>query len=117
MYGAVNKRFLSTGETRELVPDNVGFGLNLGVEFAPPRRLVSNWRGRPARKNLWNVADTGNGVGRRCRQDNGRGNMVRGRYGSPQTMVSNDFSAQKRTPRRNAAIVVNATRLLPSTNG
>ena len=52
MYGAVNKRFLSTRETRELVLDNVGFGLNPGVEFAPPRRLLSNWRGRPARKSL-----------------------------------------------------------------
>ena len=32
MYGAVNKRDLSTGETRELAPGNVGFGINLGVE-------------------------------------------------------------------------------------
>ena len=29
--GAVNKRFLSTGETGELVRGNVGFGLNPGV--------------------------------------------------------------------------------------
>jgi hypothetical protein len=46
------------GETRELAPENVGLGLNPGVELAPPRRLVSNWRDRRARKNLRNVADT-----------------------------------------------------------
>ena len=83
LYRAVNKRDLSTGETRELVRDNVGFGLNTGVELAPPRRLLSNRRDRPARKNVQNVADTGNGGGHRCCQDNGRGNLVRGRYGSP----------------------------------
>ena len=59
MYGAVNKRDLSTGETGELVCGNVGFGLNPGVELALPRRLLSNWRDRAARKNLPNVADTG----------------------------------------------------------
>jgi hypothetical protein len=73
LYGAVNKRFLSTGETRELVLENVGFGLNPGVELAPPRSFFSNWRGCPARKNLPNVADTGYGGDWRCRQDNGRG--------------------------------------------
>ena len=57
----------------ELVLENVGFGLNPGVELAPPRPLLSNWRDRPARKNLPNVADTGYGGGWRCRQDNGRG--------------------------------------------
>ena len=71
--GAVNKRFLSTGETGELVLENVGFGLNPGVELAPPRRLLSNWRDRPACENLRNVADAGYGGARRCRQDNGRG--------------------------------------------
>ena len=44
LYGAVNKRDLSTGETGELVPENVGIGLNPGVELAPPRNPVSNWR-------------------------------------------------------------------------
>jgi hypothetical protein len=71
--GAVNKRFLSTGETRELVPDNVGFGLNPGVELAPPCSLLSNWRDLRACKNLRNVADTGDCGDWRCRQDNGRG--------------------------------------------
>jgi hypothetical protein len=71
--GAVNKRFLSTGETGELVLENVGFGLNPGVELAPPRSLLSNWRDRRASNNLRNVADTGDGGGWRCRQDNGRG--------------------------------------------
>ena len=73
LYGAVNKRDLSTGETGELVRENVGFGLNPGVDLAPPRRLLSNRRDRPARENLRNVADTGYGGGCRCRQDNGRG--------------------------------------------
>ena len=73
LYGAVNKRFLSTGEMGELVLENVGFGLNPGVELAPPRRLLSNRRDRPARENLRNVADTGNGRGWRCCQDNGLG--------------------------------------------
>ena len=41
---AVNKPFLSTGETGELVGEDVGLGLNPWVERAPPRRLVSNWR-------------------------------------------------------------------------
>ena len=70
--GAVNKRFLSTGETGEFVTENVGSGLNPGVELAPPHRLLSNRRDRPSRKNLPNVADTGYGGGWRCRQDNGR---------------------------------------------
>ena len=92
LYGAVNKRFLSTRETRELVLENVGFGLNPGVELAPPRRLLSNWRDCPARKHLRNVADTDKGGGHRWCQDNGRGNLVRGLYGSPQIPVSNDLS-------------------------
>src|ERR1017187_5702150 len=83
LYGAVNKRFLSTGETGELVLENVGFGLNPGVELAPPHRLLSNWRDRPACKNVRNVADTGAADHRRCCQDEGRGNLVRGRFGSP----------------------------------
>src|ERR1035437_9362710 len=95
LYGAVNKCFLSTGETRELVPDSVGFGLNPGVELALPRSLLSNWRDRAARKNVQNVADTGKGGSHRCCQDNGRGNLVRGRYGSPQNPVSNDLSGAR----------------------
>src|ERR1039458_2238221 len=83
LYGVVNKRFLSTGETGELVLENVGFGLNPGVELAPPRSLLSNRRNRPAHKNVQNVADTANGGGHRNCQDNGPGNLVRGRYGSP----------------------------------
>ena len=73
LYGAVNNGNLSTGETGELVRENVGFGLNPGVEVAPPRSLLSNWRDFRACKNLRNVADTGScGDWRSC-QDNGRG--------------------------------------------
>lgn len=90
--GAVNKRDLSTGETRELVRGNVGFGLNPRVEIAPPNSLVSNRRDRPERKNLRNVADTGEKVGERCCQDNGRVEFGRGEGGSPRTVVSNQFS-------------------------
>lgn len=93
LYGAVNKRFLSTGETGELVLENVGFDLNPGVELAPQRRLLSNWRNRPACKNVRNVADTGAAGNRRCCQDNERGDLVRGRCGSPKTRVSNYLSA------------------------
>ena len=57
--GAVNKLLLSTGETGELAHGNVGFGLNPEVERVPPLSVFSNWRDRPERKNLWNVADTG----------------------------------------------------------
>src|ERR1035437_6136293 len=42
----VNKRFLSTGETGEFASENVGFGLNPGVERAPPHDLSSNRRER-----------------------------------------------------------------------
>ena len=92
MDTTVNKRFLSTGETGEFVSENVGFGLNPGVELAPPRSLLSNWRERRTCKILPNVADTGNSRGRRCCQDNGPGNLVCGQYGSPQNPVSNDLS-------------------------
>ena len=44
LHGAVNKRDLSSGETGELVPENVGVGLNPGVELVLPRSPVSNWR-------------------------------------------------------------------------
>jgi hypothetical protein len=60
LYGTVNKRFLSTGETRELVPVNVGFGLNPGVEFAPPRPLLPT--GETARRartcRMWRIRAT-----------------------------------------------------------
>jgi hypothetical protein len=38
----VNKRLLSTGETREFASENMGFGLNPGVELGLPRCLSSN---------------------------------------------------------------------------
>ena len=82
LYGAVNNADLSTGETGELARENVGFGLNPGVELAPPRSLISKWRNRRAYKNLRNVADTGKGDSERCCQDNGRVNSGRGRCGS-----------------------------------
>ena len=55
----VNKRFLSTGETGELVRVNVGFDSNPGVVCATPQDLASHWREGAARKNLRNVEDTG----------------------------------------------------------
>ena len=60
LYGAVNKRFLSTGETGELVCGSLGFGLNPEVELAPPRRLLSNWRDcRRARTcRMWRIRAT-----------------------------------------------------------
>lgn len=72
--GAVNKRDLSTGETRELAGNSVGFGLNPRVELVPPLSVFSNWRDCPQHKNLWNVTDTGEECYRRCCQDSGRGN-------------------------------------------
>jgi hypothetical protein len=56
--GAVNKRFLSTGETRELVRVNVGFDSNPRVVCVTQQDLASNWREGAARKNLRNVGDT-----------------------------------------------------------
>jgi hypothetical protein len=57
---AVNKRFLSTGETRELVPVNVGFGLNPGVELAPPRSLfpTGETAGRARTCGMWRIQAT-----------------------------------------------------------
>ena len=98
MYGAVNKPYLSTGETRELVPDNVGFGLNPEVERAPPRRLLSNWRDRPACKNLRNVATTGTGAPLRGCQDNGRLNLGRGWFGSPAWIRTTIHGSKGRCP-------------------
>ncbi len=69
---SVNKRFLSTGETGEFASENVGLGLNLWVELTPPRHLSSNRRNCAAHQNLRNVADTGQGDGARCRQQNWR---------------------------------------------
>ena len=96
LYEAVNKLSLSTGETGELVRENLGFGLNPGVELAPPRSLISNWRDRAARKNLRNVADTGNGGGGRCRQDNGPVNLGRRQAGSPKVRLYETFSREFR---------------------
>src|ERR1035437_1919844 len=46
LYGAVNKRNLSTGETGDFASENLGSGLNPGVERAPPpRSCLSNRRG------------------------------------------------------------------------
>ncbi len=70
--GTVNKRDLSTGETGELVPENVGFDLNHGVERAPPRCHISNRREPCLRENQRNVSDTGEQGDQRCCQDNGR---------------------------------------------
>ena len=48
MDGAVNKRDLSTGETGELVRENVGFGPKRGVELTP--QGVSSPAGEAARR-------------------------------------------------------------------
>ena len=85
----VNRRNQRIG-TRKL-----GFGLNPRVELAPPHPLLPNWRDRPVCKNVRNVADTGNRGGRRCCQVNRRGNLVRGRYGSPEGRFSNWLSTCK----------------------
>jgi hypothetical protein len=67
---AVNKRFLSTGETGEFTSESMGFGLNPGVGHAVPRCLSSNQRERRVRKNLRNVADTDEvGGGRSCQRN------------------------------------------------
>jgi hypothetical protein len=68
LHRAVNKRHLSIGETGEFANENLGFGLNPGVEPAPPRSPSSNRRKSAARENLRNVADTGQGDGARCCQ-------------------------------------------------
>jgi hypothetical protein len=62
---AVNKPFLSTGETGEFVGEDVGLGLNPWVERAPPCRLLSNWRTGLGHENLLIVGDTG-AVGGGC---------------------------------------------------
>lgn len=92
LHEAVNKHDLSTGETGGLVPENVGFELNHGVERAPPICHISNRRESCLRKNQWNVADTGEVSDRRCCQDNGRVQFGRGSCGSPKSKVSNLFS-------------------------
>jgi len=46
MDEAVNKPFLSTGESGEFASENAGSGLNPGVERALRRGLSSNWRER-----------------------------------------------------------------------
>lgn len=54
----VRQSFLSTRETREFASGNVGFGLNPGVELAPPRNLSSNHEYMQHAENLRNVPDT-----------------------------------------------------------
>jgi hypothetical protein len=98
LYGAVNKRFLSTGETGELVPDNVGFGLNPGVVLAPLRRLLSNWRDRPPRENLRNVADTGEVNRGRRRQQNRRLELGQKCSGSPARIRTSIHGSKGRCP-------------------
>jgi hypothetical protein len=46
------------GETGEFASENMGFGLNPGVELGPALCLSSNQREPKARENLLNVADT-----------------------------------------------------------
>jgi hypothetical protein len=88
----VNKRDLSTGETGELVRENVGCGLNPGVECATPRNLFSNWRNRRARKNLGNVANTDEPDGGCCCQQNRAFQLGVRKCGSPLFANSNQFS-------------------------
>ena len=77
---AVNKRFLSTGETGEFAGENVGFGLNPGVGRAVPQNLSSKWRERATRENVRNVGDEG---GCRCFcQQNSRSELGQKRSGS-----------------------------------
>ena len=97
--GAVNKRLLSTGENGEFASDNVGFGLNPGVERAPPQSLSSNRREPVARENLRNVADTGNMAGGGCCQQHGRNQLGQGIAGSPRNVVSNYLSEQRNKSR------------------
>lgn len=47
-------------------------GLNPGVECATPQIVVSNERERETRKSVRNVADTGEGDGRCCCQEDRR---------------------------------------------
>ena len=99
MDEAVNKRLLSTGEAREFASENVGFGLNPGVELAPPRNLSSNQRERATRQDPRNVADTGESDGGRCCQQNSRLELGQKWRGSPKTMVSNHLSAAAHVPK------------------
>ena len=69
-YRAVNKRFLSTGETGEFASGNAGFGLNLGVAPGAPQDLSSNRREDDGSQKLRNVADTSEVDGECCCQQN-----------------------------------------------
>ena len=88
---AVNKRDLSTGETGELVLEDVGYDLNPGVDRALPRIAFSNQR-NCARKYPRNVGDNG-GFRERCCQQERLGYLGLEGFGSPKTMVSNSFSS------------------------
>ena len=69
-----------------------GSAATLGVELAPPRCLSSNRRERAARKNLRNVADTDEGDGGCCCQQNSRSELGQKGTGSPENVVSNHLS-------------------------
>ena len=93
VYGAVNKRFLSTGETGEFASENLGFGHNPGVELAPPRCLSSNRRERAVRKSVRNVVGPDEVDTECCRQQKSRLELGPKGTGSPENVVSNYLSA------------------------
>jgi hypothetical protein len=70
-----------------------GSASTLGVELGPARYLSSNQRERATRKNVRNVADTGEVNGGRYCQRNAALELGRKGTGSPKTMVSNNLSA------------------------
>ena len=80
---AVNKRFLSTGETEEFAGENVEFGLNPGVGRAVPQNLSSKWRERATREDVRNVGDMDEGDCPRCCQQNSRSELGQKGSGSP----------------------------------
>src|SRR5580658_7950970 len=94
----VNKRLLSTRETGEFASKNVGSGRNLGVEFECPRSLTSNQRERTARKKSRNVADTGEGNGWRCSQENWPLELGRKGVGSPAWIRTTIHGSKGRCP-------------------
>jgi hypothetical protein len=85
--------FMSVAELRiGSISAGWGFGLNPGVEPAPPRSLSSNQRECAARENLWNVADTGEGDGTCCCQQSERNELGQKMYGSPGSRISTSVS-------------------------
>jgi hypothetical protein len=67
--GAVNKRPMSTRESGEFETENVGIGLNPGVERATGTSVISNERDTASGKacGMWRIRTEA--VGRRCQQD------------------------------------------------